>query len=944
MPNEHTRRSSRRRPLACLALIWALALSVVAGCAPSASPDRQWPQIDLSFEKYTLDNGLEVILREDDRVPVAAVNLWYHVGPANEVAGRTGFAHLFEHMMFQGSGHTDPDSYFPHLESVGGTGINAGTNFDYTDYTEDVPSNALETALWLESDRMGFLLDTLDQAQLANQQSVVRNERRETTESTPYGLSGEAIYQQLFPEGHPYHAAIIGSHEDIQAATLVDVRDFFRRYYVPNNASLAIVGDIDPAATKVLIQKYFGSIPRGADVRAPQVDVPQPTSERRLTVTDQVELPAVTMSWVTPTAFAPGDAEAGVAAAVLGGGKTSRLYEALVHRTRIAQDVSASQESLGHGSVFTITATAAPGHTADELEASVQRELDAFAAKGPTQEELAAVETMIRSGTVFGLEQPATVADQLNRYNHYLGDPGYLNKDLQRYADVTTEGVTRFAEAQLTRDRRLVVHTVPGTKVLPPDPPVPAQTEVEAPAPVPSAEPWRSTVPPVAPGPAPSLPEAQRFELANGLPVYLVERHGLPLAAASLVSRWGAAADPPDRSGLAEFSADMLDEGTQTRDALGIAREIEALGASLSTSADGESSRIDAAAPAPQLGGAMAVMSDVARAPAFPPGEVERVRGELLTGLAQRGDDPSAIASSVITSELYGEQHAYGRTGADTAAGLAAITRDDLQRFHQQAFSPATSALILAGDLTVDQARTLAEAQFGSWRGTGTAPPPAGPPVPSPERVFVVDHPGSNQTTLELAQPGISIADPDYVALTVLDAVLGGGFSSRINLNLRERNGYAYGAFSSVSAGRGVGLITLDANVQTRYTGASVRELLDEVTTLRNAPVTDDELSLAKESLGQSLPLTFSTVASAAGTISGLYLSDLPPDYYRKLPDALAGISAADVQAVARARLQPDQMKVVAVGDRAELDGQLGELQLGPIAYRKPDGTPAPAV
>jgi zinc protease len=931
------------RSLTLLSLIWALVLAVVAGCAPSPPRDGHWPPIDLGFEKYTLDNGLEVILRKDDRVPVAAVNLWYHVGPADEVKGRTGFAHLFEHMMFQGSGHTGPDSYFPHLESVGGTGINATTNFDYTDYTEDVPSNALETALWLESDRMGFLLDTLDQAQLSNQQSVVRNERRENTESVPYGLSGEAVYQQLFPEGHPYHAAIIGSHDDIQAATLTDVRDFFRRYYVPNNASLAIVGDIDVAATKALIQKYFGSIPRGADVPGPQVEAPRSTSERRLTVTDQVELPAVTMAWVTPPAFAPGDAEAGVAAAVLGGGKTSRLFEALVYRTGIAQDVSASQESLGHGSVFTISATAAPGHTADELEAAIQRELDAFAADGPTQEELAAVETMIRSGTVFGLEQPATVAEQLNRYNHYLGDPGYLNKDLQRYGDVTAAGVKAFVVEQLSRERRLVVHTVPGTKVLPPDPPAPAQALAQAATRAPSAEPWRDTVPEPGPAAPPSLPDAQRFELTNGLPVYLVEKHGLPLAAASLVSRWGSAADPLGRSGLAEFSADMLNEGTQTRDSLGIAREVESLGATLSTSADGESSSIDVAAPAPQLGAAMAVMSDVARTPTFPPDEVERVRGELLTGLAQQGDDPSAIASTVVSSELYGDQHSYGQTGADTVAGLKAITREDLQRFHQEAFTPADSALILAGDLTVEEARTLAETRFGGWRGAATAPPPAGPPNPSPERVFVVDHPGSNQTTLELAQPGVALSDPDYLKLTVLNAVLGGGFSGRVNLNLRERHGYAYGASSSVSAGRGVGLITLDADVQSRYTGASIRELLTEVSALRDTPVSDDELALAKQSLGQSLPAAFSTVGSAAGTTAALYLSDLPADYYRRWPDALAAISAADVQAVARTRLQPDQMKIVAVGDRAQIDGQLAELDLGPIAYRNPDGTPVAA-
>ncbi|HVH21486.1 MAG TPA: pitrilysin family protein, partial [Pseudonocardia sp.] len=291
-------RTATRSPINLL-LAAATAISVVAGCGPAPTDDNRWATPDLAVEHYTLDNGLEVLLRRDEHVPIASINLQYHVGPANEGPGRTGFAHLFEHMMFQGSGHTEPDSYLAHLQAAGATNVNAFTSFDQTTYVEDVPANALELALWLESDRMGFLLDSLDEAQLANQQSVVRNERRESTESVPYGLSNEALYQHLFPEGHPYHANIIGSHTDIQAAQLADVRAFFAQYYVPNNASLAIVGNIDVAETKALIQKYFGSIPRGPEPREPQVALPNPTHEQRLTVTDQVELPQVTMAWVT---------------------------------------------------------------------------------------------------------------------------------------------------------------------------------------------------------------------------------------------------------------------------------------------------------------------------------------------------------------------------------------------------------------------------------------------------------------------------------------------------------------------------------------------------------------------------------------------------------------------------------------------------------------------
>jgi len=923
------------RPVLGLALAWTLAASVLAGCTIDGGGE-----VNLDFEKYTLDNGLDVILREDDRVPVAAVDLWYHVGPANEVAGRTGFAHLFEHMMFQGSGHTGPDAHFAQLQAVGASDVNASTSFDYTTYHETVPANALETALWLESDRMGFLLDSLDQEQLSNQQSVVRNERRENREAPAYALSGEAAADLLYPPGHPYRT-IIGSHADIQAARLADVRDFFTRYYVPNNATLSIVGNIDVAATKALVEKYFGTIPRGADVPEPAVTTPPLTQERRLTVTDQVQLPRVAISWLTPAAYAPGDAEADIAARVLGGGNASRLYEALVLRTGLAQSVSAYQQSLRHGSVFEIQATAKPGHTADELEAAIQRELDALAAGGPTRAELDAAATGIRSDQLFSLEEPASVAAMFNRYEYYVGDPGYLDRDLARYSAVEPADVGRFVAEQLPRDRRVVVHTVPGEKVLPPDPPAPPPPAPVAAAPAPVAEPWRNAVP--APGPAPelTLPSAERFELANGLPVYLLESHGLPLAVARLTSRWGSGADPEGQPGLAAFVGAMLDEGTQTRDAIGIAREIEALGAQLTTNmVTADASSVSVSALTPQMGQAMAVLSDVVRAPAFAPTEVERVRGDIVVELAQQRDDPGRIAAKVLSREVYGGSHPYGHRADGTAEGVTAVRREDLQRFHEGAFNPRNTALILAGDLTVEQARALANDAFGSWTGAGAGPAPVGAAAPGAERVVVVDKPGATQTELILAQPGVRRTDPDFEKLEMMNAVLGGGGGSRLFANLRERNGYAYGAYSALSANREAGPLALSASVQTEFTGASVGELLAEATAIRDAPVSVEELDRARQTLIQSLPGKFATTYAATAAIGSLYVLDLPPDHYQNLPATYAGITAGDVQAVARAHLRPAEMKVIAVGDRMRLDPQLAALSLGQVGYRTPDGAP----
>jgi zinc protease len=534
------------------------------------------------------------------------------------------------------------------------------------------------------------------------------------------------------------------------------------------------------------------------------------------------------------------------------------------------------------------------------------------------------------------------VADLVNRYQRYFGDPNSLDRDLGRYTAIDAPAVQRFAAQQLTRDRRVVVYTVPGMKVLPPDPPS-APAAAPAPPATPksaSREEWRNTVPEPGPSPAVPLPTAQRFQLDNGLPVYLVESHGLPLGYAALVSRWGSAADPTDRPGMAGLTLDILDKGTSTRDALGIAREIESLGGSLSTSAGADASSVGVAAPAAQLGPAMSVLSDVVRSPAFPPDELERVRGKFLVAQQQSHDDPSTVAATVMSRELFGGQHPFGQVGADIADGLSAISREDLQRFHQAAFNPQTSALILAGDLTSDQALDLATEYFGSWHGTGTNPSTPPPPAPSPERVFLVDQPGAGQTTLLLAQPGVRRADPDLAKLMVLNTVLGGGFTSRINLNLRERHGYAYGAFSSLSTGRDLGLITLKTNTQPEVTGAVVQQLLAEVNAIRNAPVSPEELAMAKDSLSDSLPASFTTSSDTAAAAGELFVYDLPPNYYQRLPAEIADVDAADVQAVAQAHLQPDQMKIIAVGDRAKLDPQLAAAELAPIAYRTPDGMP----
>ena len=452
---------------------FSLAAVVLAGLACSFAPASELPARKplkipvIKYEKYKLANGLEVLTYENHRLPLVAVDLWYHVGPVNEKAGRTGFAHLFEHMMFEGSEHVGEKAHIKYLEGAGATDINGTTSFDRTNYFETLPSNQLELGLWLESDRMGFLLETLDRAKLTNQRDVVRNELRQD-EGTPYDLANEQIYHQLFPKGHPYYAAVIGSHADVEAARLLDVRDFFQHYYTPNNASIAIAGDFDPAQLKTLLEKYFGPIPAGPAVDKVNVTTPAITSERRVTITDTVQLPRVSLAWLTPPNFQPGDADADLFVRILGGGKSSRLYRKLVYEQQIAQSVDCDNESLKLASVAECDVTARPGVKPEALEAAIDKEIDALRTDGPTQAELDQARNGILTGKISGLQRLGGfggVADMLDLYNQYTGDPGYLPKDIARYQDATVSSIKQLGEKTFAKNQRVVVITVPGKKV-----------------------------------------------------------------------------------------------------------------------------------------------------------------------------------------------------------------------------------------------------------------------------------------------------------------------------------------------------------------------------------------------------------------------------------------------------------------------------------------------
>ncbi len=899
---------------------------------------------NLPFIKYSLNNGLEVILLEDHRLPLVAVNIWYHAGPANERPGRTGFAHLFEHMMFEGSKHVGEKAHFKYLESAGASEINGTTDFDRTNYFETLPSNQLELALWLESDRMGFLLDGLDEEKLTNQKDVVRNERRQNIESTPYGIVREEIFHQLFPKNHPYHGTIMGSHADIEAAELTEVRDFFRTYYAPNNASLAIVGDIDPERTKGLVEKYFGPIPPGSPPSELKSSTPPITSEKRIVVTDQIELPRVYMVWITDPLFTQGDAEFDLIAKILGGGKSSRLYRTLVYERRMAQNVGAHQTSLALGSVFHIEATCKPNIPPEDLEDAIRQELELFRENGPDPDEIESARNVFESAVIRGLETLGGfggVADRLNLYNHSFGDPGYLEKDLERYYVATPDSLRNASRSFLKRESGIVIYGVPGKKVLAdvPKSSPPAEAGQHETSSIPGQD-WRNIPPSPAPMPSMTLPAPRSFRLQNGLQVLFLERRNLPVVSTNILVMSGSERNPSAIPGLASFTAGMLDEGTDRLTALEIAAAKDRIGASMHTGSTMDMSYIAMWALKKNLDTALELVSDCLLHPTFPQKEIERIRNDRLTHILQQKDNPGAIAAKVFSSALYGSDHPYGYMEIGTEQSNRFITRDRMVDFYQSGYTPDNAALVIAGDISESEIRPLAEKYFGNWDGKHLAFAETENAAIQSPKIILVHKPESSQTVLRIGHVGLSRIDPDYVPVEILNMILGGLFSSRINQNLRERNGYTYGAYSSFQFRRGRGPFVVAASVHSDATAPAVREVFREMERIQKDLVTSGELSAAKDSIVHSLPGLFETTYDTTSSIGQLFVYSLPHTHFHDLPEMIQAITIEDVQAMAMKHLKPEEAVVIAVGDCDRIEKELEKIDLGPIEKRDESGNP----
>ena len=871
--------------------------------------------VSISYEKFTLPNGLDVILHEDHSLPVAAVNVWYHVGSKNEEPGRTGFAHLFEHVMFEGSKH-HKGSFFDPLQKVGAN-LNGSTTPDRTNYWENVPSNYLELALWLESDRMGFLLDALDQKAFDIQRDVVKNERRQSYENRPYGMAYLTLQPTVFPAPHPYNWPTIGSQEDLDAAELDDIKDFFRRFYAPSNASIAIAGDIDPDGTRKTVERYFGDLPPGPPINRIHRMDSELKGTASLVLRDRVQLPRLYLVWPTAPAFDDEQPALEVLSAILGDGKSSRLYRSLVYERQIARDVSVYHYGQEIAGEFFIQVTANAGQSLEEIEAIVERELDALRHSGPTEHEIQRAKNRIESQHVRQLERVGGFggrADQLNYYNTYTGDPAGINTDLDRYLVVTADDVRRAAKTALGENMvRLTV--------LPEEQLSAVSASLDRTA-MPGAAPSRSFSPPVP----------TRATLSNGMEVVIVEKPGLPVVAQGLLLRAGGITDPADKPGIASLTAAMLTEGTAARTSRQISDEMEFLGSQLRGSASREFATLSTETLTAHWQHALEIMADVAQNATFPDNEFDRVRSERLTDLSRIADSPQAIAGRASQALLFGTGTRYGHPLSGTEAAVKALTRDDLADHHAAHYAPEGTTLILVGDISRDDAIKQAEAVFGGWQRNGAADSDGDAnsmPDDGATTIYLADKPGAPQSVIRSGYLTIPRHHPDYLALNLLNYILGGQFSARLNMNLRQDKGYSYGYMSSIDWLTGPSALTAGGSVQTEVTKESVAETVKEFEEIRSArPVTQGEFDDAVNGILRGLPNQFETHGQVLNQLVRLVAFDLPDDYFSSYADEVAKLTLADIHRVAEEHIKAGALKIVVAGDAETVEPNLRELGL----------------
>lgn len=895
-----------------------------------ASAASELPLPEVAWSKHTLDNGLTLLVHEDPKAPVAGVYVWYRVGSKDEPEDRTGFAHLFEHLMFTGSEHFDGE-YFEPLTEVGATSMNGTTSTDRTNYYQTVPTRALDRALWLESERMGYFIDAVTEEKLEREKGVVKNEFKQRRDR-PYGTIWDHLVEGSYPEGHPYSWPTIGEIADIEAATLDDVRDWFKTHYGPDNAVLVVAGDVEAEAVRDRVEHYFGAIPAGPALHHPTRNIAPLAAEKREVVVDAAPQARLLMAWNIPPAFSEATNDLELAGNLLSSGRSSPLHKALVEERELATQVSAGVWPKLLGSQFIIDATAADGVALAELEAAIDGILDEFRETGPAPDAVQRSRVQLYASAIRGLQDVGGggKADLLARSYALGGHPDAWREQLEQYRSATPEDV-RASTARWLGENRYVLEVHPRGEL--------STGEVAD---------DRSTMPaPVGPPPALTLPERERFTLSNGLDVVLATRHGVPQVEFRFIADAGYATDAPQRPGLASMAESLRTRGTPTRDAIAISEDAEGLGARLSSGVSRDHSTISLGAVRPFLDDSLALFADVLRNPTFPEEQFERLRKRREAAIAQEKAQPSGLVSRNLSTLLYGEDHPYAQppSGTGTVKSLNAMTPAAFHDYQSRWIRPDNAELLVTGDIERAELEDLLESHLGDWQAAPQADIPAKRSLALPERdkerVFVIDRPGAQQSYVVAARTAPPTGDSDDIAFELLNEVLGGTFTARLNQELRVKRGWSYGVGSSLSDALGPRPFYVYGAIQTNRTAEAAAVVLDTLSGIRSHnPPTEDELARAARSLTLTLPGNNQTLEQVTGSIAHLLRLDLPDDYYRDYVPAVNATTPAETVEAARRLIQPQAMTWLFVGDRAKIEKPLIALFGDRLRFLDRDGNP----
>jgi zinc protease len=905
-----------------------LLASVCLALSIASSALAQDPEIP--FDEFHLANGLRVIVHEDHKAPIVAVTIWYHVGSKNEVPGKTGFAHLFEHLMFNGSENHN-DEYFKPLEEVGATNVNGTTDFDRTNYFETVPTTALDLALWLESDRMGHLVGAIDQKKLDEQRGVVQNEKRQG-DNAPYGKAFETIITNLFPPGHPYSWETIGSMEDLNAASLDDVKKWFETYYGPNNATLVLAGDIDLATAKDKVQRFFGDISPGPPLIHRQRFIPAAPPASRIVMQDRVPEARIYKVWLAPEWISDESTYLQLADYVLTSGKSSRLYQRLVYQDQIATDAGAFAMDDEIAGAYIVYATAGPGQDLGKVERALDEELARFLAQGPMRTELERAKTEIRASFIRGVEQVGGFRGKANILAEnavFGGRPDFYKHSLELLHTATPQQVVTTARNWI-KGTPLVLVVQPFPEQLAPSGGGADRSKLPTPTSFPEA-------------PFPTLSQAT---LANGMRLIVAERHAVPVVQFSLQLNAGFAADQFAAPGVANMTMEMLDEGTSSMDALKIDDSLARLGADLNAGANLDFSVVSLSALKENLDASLAIYADVILNPSFSPTELERLKRLQLSDIQQEKNRPTSMALRVLPHLLYGEGSAYSlpMTGSGTEQSVAAINREDLVAYHGAWFKPNNATLIVVGDTTLAEIKPKLESLFARWQ-PGEVPVKKLPQVAPPEhsRVYLVDRPGSPQSMIIAGQLVPAKNRTDDIAIDAMNDILGGAFTSRINMNLREDKTWSYGASTTIVDTQAQRPFLAIAPVQADKTAPAMREIQKEIEQFVGPRVaTEMEVATAKRQSTLTLPGRWETARAVARDIAALVRFKLPDDYWNDYAALVDRLTVGEVDAAAKRLLHPDRLTWVVVGDRKAIEADVRALGLGEVTIVDADGNPVP--